>query len=45
MSHEERFHNTVVKTDLLQRWIALSKQFEKPLPSVVPVVEFTHDER
>ena len=38
-AHEERFHNTVVKPDLLQHWLTLSSLFEKQLPSVVPVVE------
>lgn len=37
--HEERFHNTVVKPDLLHHWLTLSKHLEKPLPSVVPVIE------
>lgn len=37
--HEERFHNTVLKPDVLQHWIALSKLLEKPTPKIVPLVE------
>jgi hypothetical protein len=37
--HEQRFHNTVVRPDLLQHWIEISKRLERPIPAIVPVVD------